>query len=180
MAKLIGLTGLAHCGKDTAADILCAEFGYTKLAFADPLKKAVASIANEPVSNFYDNNLKEMPCPVTGRTRRVTMQAVGEGLRHILGQNIWLANMACRLQTSPVGVVISDVRYDNEAKFILGHGGVVIKIHRESAGLHGAVGNHSSEQGISDHLVYATVTNNGTVESLREALLLLLKTESKA
>lgn len=40
--KLIALTGPAGCGKNTVADYLCANYGFTQYAFAAPLKREVA------------------------------------------------------------------------------------------------------------------------------------------
>lgn len=39
---ILGLSGPAGCGKDTVADLLVAHAGFTKLAFAAPLKSEVA------------------------------------------------------------------------------------------------------------------------------------------
>jgi len=44
---LIGLIGRKRAGKDTVADVLVAEYGYTKVAFADPLKRA--ALALDPI-----------------------------------------------------------------------------------------------------------------------------------
>lgn len=37
--KIIGIVGGKKSGKDTAADSLCTEYGYTKVAVADPMKR---------------------------------------------------------------------------------------------------------------------------------------------
>lgn len=39
---IVALTGPANCGKDTAADLLATHCGFTKLAFADPLRSEVS------------------------------------------------------------------------------------------------------------------------------------------
>lgn len=49
---IVGLAGLAGSGKDTVADILVKNFGFVKVAFADPLKR----IAKE-VYDFTDEQL---------------------------------------------------------------------------------------------------------------------------
>ena len=36
---IIGLTGYAQSGKDSVADILVKNYGYTRIAFADPIRK---------------------------------------------------------------------------------------------------------------------------------------------
>ena len=42
--KLIGLSGQKRVGKDTLADYLCSNHGFTKYSFAGPLKKACQEI----------------------------------------------------------------------------------------------------------------------------------------
>lgn len=39
--RVIGITGKKRAGKDSLADVLVSEFGFARLAFADPLKEAV-------------------------------------------------------------------------------------------------------------------------------------------
>jgi hypothetical protein len=51
--------------------------------------------------------------------------------------------------------VITDVRYDNEAKRIREAGGVVWKIERET----GTLDSHSSEAGIESYLIDYTIIN---------------------
>jgi hypothetical protein len=41
--KVLWLSGYAGSGKDTAAEILCRKYGYTRVAFADMLKDYVAA-----------------------------------------------------------------------------------------------------------------------------------------
>jgi hypothetical protein len=36
---VVGITGFKRHGKDTTGDYLCEKYGFTKLAFADPLKE---------------------------------------------------------------------------------------------------------------------------------------------
>ena len=59
MPTIVAFCGKAGAGKDTAAQVLCDHLGFERLAFADPLKEALAIIANEPVQNFHDPVLKE-------------------------------------------------------------------------------------------------------------------------
>ena len=65
---------------------------------------------------------------------------------------------------------ITDVRFDNEAEAIHRRGGVVWRIVRPGAGLGGAEGEHSSEQGIDPSLVDDEVVNDGDLSRLRAAV----------
>lgn len=73
-------------------------------------------------------------------------------------------------------VVLSDVRFDNEAEYIIRRGGRIVEIvsdrntTKESS--------HVSEKGIDKSYISATITNNRTMEELKEKakeICLLLK-----
>lgn len=50
---VIGLSGKARSGKDTIADYLVTQHGYTKVAFADTLKQFVVRVLQLPESYVY-------------------------------------------------------------------------------------------------------------------------------
>lgn len=52
LLHIVALTGLAGSGKDTVADMLATHCGFTKLAFADPLRNEVAQAYN--LGSNYD------------------------------------------------------------------------------------------------------------------------------
>lgn len=58
---IIGLTGPAGSGKDTVADILVTQAGFTKMAFADPLKSEVAQAFQIDLSFLTQRETKEQP-----------------------------------------------------------------------------------------------------------------------
>ncbi|MBH2008062.1 MAG: hypothetical protein I8H71_00275 [Xanthomonadaceae bacterium] len=58
---LIGLTGLANAGKDTAADLLVTHQGFTKMAFADALYAEVAEAYCVDVRFLMHRETKEHP-----------------------------------------------------------------------------------------------------------------------
>lgn len=59
MGQPIGVIGLAGHGKDTLADILVSEFGYTRLPFAAPLKEFVIAVCGFTSEELNDPLLKE-------------------------------------------------------------------------------------------------------------------------
>jgi hypothetical protein len=56
---IIALGGKKRSGKDTVADILVKKCGYSKVAFADPLKELCSRVFSIPMRYFNDDDLKE-------------------------------------------------------------------------------------------------------------------------
>ncbi len=59
--QIIALTGPAGCGKDTVADLLATHGGYTKLAFADPLRAEIQEAFGIEPALLSRRDLKEVP-----------------------------------------------------------------------------------------------------------------------
>lgn len=164
MKQLIGITGRARAGKDTAAKYLAETFPMRHRAFAEPLKLITAMLAGEPLGNFHDDVLKEQHCPALGMTRRKAMQIVGtDMIREHFGPDVWhrlLINEWVNLGCPPT--VVSDVRFDNEAQALRAAGGIVVRIVRPGEGLVGEAAQHISELGVSNHLVDFEIVNSGS------------------
>lgn len=166
--KLLGITGRAHAGKDTFAQALI-QHGYRRMAFADALKEVTALIANEPTHLYFDPVSKEEYTDALGMTRRQALQLLGtEGIRKVLGDDVWVRRVLREWESDgKPAVVITDVRFDNEAAAILAVGGHIVRIVRpDNVGLTGAAATHASELGVSDDLVDVEVVNDGSVGDL--------------
>lgn len=59
--SIIAFGGEKQCGKDTSAEFLINENGYSRISFADPLKEVTASTFNHELAEYHDNNLKDLP-----------------------------------------------------------------------------------------------------------------------
>ena len=108
---LIGLKGYKGVGKDTVADYLVAEYGFTKVAFADKMKEAVAGlfgISREQVDQFKNNDgnsldLVEVHIDIASRveyvyTWREFLQRFGTEMgRNIFGEDFWVDQLALEL-----------------------------------------------------------------------------------
>ena len=169
--KIIGLTGPAGCGKSTVADILTMDdgFGFIEESFARPLREFVASVCCWPFADV--ERTKEEPTPrMCGRSPREVMQLMGtEFGRNMIGPDIWIRALESRIQrirnfvdtydprVVPVAewwsgklasghlqLVISDVRFANEAAWIREHG-ELWHLSRPGKGLTG----HASESGVT-------------------------------
>lgn len=168
--KLIGVTGKARSGKDTVATILVEEHGFVRTAFADPLKQAAAILFDWPPELAFSDSIKEHLSPFWNMTGREIMQKFGtEAMRGAFGEDFWVKRWVIEYaRLSPKhSIVVSDVRTDTEANAIRDLGGIIVHLRRDSAGLAGAEGLHSSEAGIKfDKASDIWVDNNGTVADL--------------
>lgn len=169
MSQLIALTGRMHAGKDTLAEVFI-QAGYTRVAFADPLKECVALIADEPVEPYHDPEAKELFGPL-GMTRRKSLQLFGtEGVRNIFGPDVWAVRLLRRwVREGRPRWVITDCRFENEAHLVTEQGGVIVEVERPFKVVgHGVVG-HASEAGLDPKLVDYRIFNGGSVEELHQA-----------
>jgi len=171
--KLIGLVGQKQVGKDTLADFIVKKYGYTKMSLAQPLKEACKSIfqlSNEQVNG----NLKEVPdARWNNVTPRKLLQTVGtqlfrdELIKHIpelnnMENTIWIHNFNLWYEKNKdKKIVISDIRFIDEANMITNHGGTLIKITK------GEFNNndlHQSEQELSNIQYDILIENHGTID----------------
>ena len=167
--KLIGIHGKARAGKDTFASFLVENHGFTKMAFADPIKWAVASAFGIPLGEVYSDEFKTTVHPTWNLTGRQILQQFGtEAMRDTFGRHFWVRRWMMdysKLRTVS-SVVVSDVREEHEAEVIRELGGLIVHLRRDSAGLGGVEGNHSSEAGIKVEERDIVITNNDTLQRL--------------
>jgi hypothetical protein len=167
--QIVGITGLKRSGKDTSAEFLVNKYGYDCYSFAQPLKDMISVLLHCVDCNdrYYTEMHKEENIPGINASYRKLTQTIGtEWGRHMIDDNIWV-NML-EVNTEYVDkVVISDVRFDNEAKWIKNNGGIIIKVSRP--GLQ-HVDNHVSEKGVDESYIDHFITNEGTVDDLYHKL----------
>ena len=170
---LIGLAGHARVGKDTVARYLVAQLGLISYAFAMPLKQALAEMFSLTTAQL-EGPPKEQPLPWLGKSPRELMQLLGtEWGRELVHPQLWLLLAEHNLQQlaehhqDMQGVVISDVRFDNEADWVRSKGGVIFHISRR--GIH-PINQHSSEGGIRHHKGDYVITNDADLPALYDRL----------
>jgi hypothetical protein len=152
---VIGLAGHAGAGKDTAAAYLVQRFGFVQAAFADPIRSMALLLLEEAGIDhrwLTDRAYKELRIPGLGVSARALMQTIGTEVGRHLHPSIWTRHMALRLGLAGAGlpntypvhdrIVVSDVRFENEAHWVHLVGGKVIRLHRNQAA---AVRTHASE-----------------------------------
>jgi hypothetical protein len=126
---LIGLTGRARAGKDSAASVLVEEFGFKRYAFADKLKSMALALDPLIPDTVYEGltgrlsthvKVKGWDAAKLNPEVRRFLQVLGtEAVRDHLGENAWVQALEVQLEEeNPERAVITDVRFPNEAEFI--------------------------------------------------------------
>ena len=166
---VIGITGHKGSGKDTAAEGLVAQ-GFTHIKLADALKAMLRKLLAcqgadaEMIRRMIDGDLKEAPTPLLeGRTPRHAMQTLGtEWGRDRIGRDLWANAALARCENLPGDVVISDVRFPNEAEAIRAvMGGRIWRIVREGCDGDG----HPSETAMAGIEADRTIRNDAPLHA---------------
>jgi hypothetical protein len=196
---IIGLTGKKQSGKDTTYKIIKGAYdnqGFhtpvIRIGFADKVKEATANLLGldleliekykqlEDIPQLYiEGNGEDSPGnhiaishPLNLSVRNILQRMGTEVGRNMFGQDFWLQQaLSPNIDHSKKVIVVTDVRFDNEAEWIKNLGGYIWRIERESNNLEDS---HSSEVPISDSLVDFTVNNNGDEELLEANVLWFL------
>lgn len=170
MSILIGITGRAGSGKDTVAGYLQHRYGFEPMAFADPLKEAAAILFNLPVYYFHDRELKEQVIEDWGMSPRRMAQVFGtEAVRANFGADFWIKRwlQEYRSRVVSTNVVLTDVRFNNEAQAVRDLGGTIVHIERPGfTCLDLAASAHVSEAGAVRRPVDKVVLNDGSIDDL--------------
>ena len=121
---IYGICGPAESGKDTIARLIQErEPRTTTMSFAHPVKVALSAMLGVRIEAWEDRDWKEGIDPATGVQRRKMAQAFAQAMR-VLDQNFWIKKLNAK--RTDTAVIISDVRYQNEADWIRQEGGVII------------------------------------------------------
>ncbi|MGW6855809.1 deoxynucleotide monophosphate kinase family protein [Streptomyces xanthophaeus] len=176
----IGLIGRARSGKDTVGRMLYDHGGYERVAFADPLKAAalklnpiVKSWAHGDGLDTTDVHLSEAVADVgweaakeVREVRRI-LQELGGAMRSV-DPEIWLRAGLARAEevnrTTGRPVVITDVRYPNEAASLARSGFRLVYIDRPGV----PHLDHESEGALTEDDAAFTITNSGSLDDLKE------------
>lgn len=175
LPRIVGLNGYARAGKDTVAEYLVREHGYTRVAFADTLKKFVAAVfpaVADHVSAVGWEAAKEQI-----EVRRA-LQRVGSAARDHIHPDIWIISLLRNLDDSDSRLVVSDVRFPNEATLIKNHGGPVLRIERPGFG---PAGNDVTDTSLDLYDgFFSVIDNDGSLDDLYASVELVLSAWSEA
>lgn len=188
---LIGLTGAAGAGKDSVAAILCAA-QWRSAAFADALRVEISEAFGIDQRLLTDRRHKESSTPqlsagmasnanwlrwaavhghslIQPRSPRWVMQSWGSFRRHN-EPGYWVRHVTYwaqfQRQYQPRNLVVTDVRYPNEAQALRELRGHIVRVHRPgSAALAPETAQHESEQH-GAITASAEIHNDGPLEAL--------------
>lgn len=144
---IVGISGFIGSGKGTVATQLTEKYGFRKDSFAASLKDACSVMFDWPRDMLEGETLESRKwreeidewwstkLAIPNLTPRLTLQLIGtDVLRNNFSDAIWFTTVENRIRKNPSQhVVISDVRFPNEIKFIQDNGGVMIKVNRGPA-----------------------------------------------
>lgn len=165
---LIGVAGKARSGKNTTADFIEAQYGGYQYSFANPLRAMLKAGFGIDLDIAYWQDRKENEIPALGKSPRQMMQTLGtEWGRQLVHPDLWVILAADKLRQRGGGMIVTDVRFENEATWIRKMQGVVIHVTRESAS---TVAAHTSENGLQVHPQDIQLVNNGGLEELQHTV----------
>ncbi|MEU2760431.1 hypothetical protein [Streptomyces sp. NPDC007094] len=178
--RSVGLVGVAQSGKDTIGARLRQRYGYQRVAFADPLKRAALKL--DPyvavwggATGYRTVRLSEIvrlhgwdEAKVAYPEVRRVLQHVGQTVRE-LDPNFWVRAASPAIDAAAnlrLPVVVTDVRYENEAQALTDRGFALIRVTRPGAGLVDGTGRHKSETELANYPTALTISNTGTLGDL--------------
>lgn len=192
MISLIGLTGHAGAGKDSAAAVLCAA-GYKSIAFADALRIEVAAAWGIDVGLMNDRRHKEHNTPqlaagaggnanwlrwvavqgislIQPRSPRWVLQQWGS-FRRAADPLHWVHQVTYWVQyqrqhNGQLGLVVTDVRMPNEAEALRALGGHIVRVHRPG---HNPLATDTAQHESERHVLLpadAEIHNDGALQDL--------------
>ncbi|MBB5934582.1 deoxynucleotide monophosphate kinase family protein [Streptomyces zagrosensis] len=176
----VALMGRAGAGKDTAAARLVSRYQFVRVAFADPLKDSALGL--DPIVGAESTSYGSLPIRLSDVVRRYgwdraknsypevrrTLQNLGETVRTD-DPDFWLRMALDKVRTADrrsLSVVVSDVRYANEADALRCAGALMVRIERPEATAGGEAARHVSELDLDAYPADVTIPNTGTVADL--------------
>lgn len=200
---VLGLAGRARAGKDTCADVLSQAYQFYRMAFADALRKEIIDAFGIDADLFHDSTKDKkdtalaigrcndaefmalavkMGVSVTDpRSPREIMRWWGTEYRRRQNPTYWLERAAQTLDEAMRRgfrrVVITDVRFRNEADFVRYYDGLVWKINRAEASAVAAT--HQSEIELGLIQADAVIDNNRSMTAFAAEIMKAYRASSQ-
>jgi len=170
-------------GKSTVARHLCDKHSYTRLSFADSLKRVAETFLIELgydhscIYSLLHGSLKEVTLPEIGTTPRKLMRTLGtEWGRQCVHPDVWgtIADKhISRTLSEGRNVVVDDLRFPNEYNLLVNkYNATIWHITRDNP--HPENSTHASDGALEDRSFTGYINNNSTIVELLSYVDLLL------
>lgn len=190
MNRIIGLAGRARVGKNTVAKFIAEllDGPVEEAAFADLIKVSAAralginfhgdDIGLSAVKRWADALKTDHSIRIVGEngqqlheiSGRAFLQRYGtEAHRELFGDDFWIDAVEF-VRPDITALVLTDVRFENEARAIRQAGGEVWRVERPSIDRATHQDSHASERPLPDDLIDLIVANDDSLEGLRLAV----------
>lgn len=142
LPRIIAFTGPKGSGKDTAASALLSRNSlsnkdmFQKMAFADTVKAITMMAFDLTLDQVESAEQKETPLQQypQGQTPRAILQDTANWYRERFGQDVWVEAWKRNYYHSTTGcVIVTDLRFPNEAKLLLDLGAQIIYVGNKKA-----------------------------------------------
>lgn len=170
--KLLGITGPARSGKDTIGNYVVDKYGFVRYAMAWPLKEMVKVGLGLDPNDYETNDQKEAVIPWLGCSVRHVWQTLGTDWGRVcINEDLWLI-LAERTIKKVIGmgvpgVVITDLRFENELAMVRRMGGVVLHVKtKRKSNLSDQARAHASEAGVVVGPFDRVLANDDSLEEL--------------
>jgi hypothetical protein len=175
----VALVGAAGSGKDTVAQEMVEQYGYTRVAFADPVRAALLALdpllpqeglgvlrLSTAVDTLGWEDTKRLYPEVRYLLQRLGTDAIRSQVPY------YWCDLAERTAVAADGpVVFTDTRFINELRMVESYGGTVVEVQRQNNPvLDITAATHTSENEWRSWYPRFTVRNDGSKADLAAAV----------
>ncbi len=172
MKTVLLVNGLPRAGKDTFADFLVENYGFTKMSFADEMKNIICrtlGITREQLDYYKNNNIDLYVNGIKILNFRELIQNFAEAMKPVFGISVWADIIYKKIDKSKnKKIVISDFRflceYQNSRDFDIKT--ILIKDDRELP----LIGHASDVELYQNNFVFDLVIENDKTEKFFETI----------
>lgn len=166
--KIIGISGKLGSGKDYVTDFLINEISQKynivpdHRKFAEKVKEITAIVTNKPLETMYTHEGKNAVIAAFNTTAGRMQQIIGTEIFRAYDTDFWIKATMSDYEPN-MSIIVSDVRFKNEADYILNLGGILIRLNGDPMDIRKNTTrdiNHPSECNLDDYDKFTIIHNN--------------------